>query len=92
MTENIKLFLAKSPMAEKIKLPARVIVHRTRISPGDILGIKARGHYGPVYEDEEVCELEIGGQVIASGKIVKKGRHYFFKVCVLLEEEESGEN
>jgi len=88
MADNVKQFLAASPMAKKIKLPVRAIVHRTRLRPKDIIRIKNNGHYGPVPKDEEVCELEIGGQVIAFGKIVKKGNNYFFKVTNLAENEE----
>ena len=88
MAENINLFLRNSQVAKKIKLPVRVIVHRTQLSPKDIIRIKGEGQYGPIPKDEEVCELEIGGQVLAHGKIVKKGNSWFFKILKLADNEE----
>ena len=40
MTENIKLFLKESSIAEKVKLPTCVIVHRTRLSSKEIIQVK----------------------------------------------------
>ena len=72
-------FLQDSPLARRIKLPARIIVQRTSLSPGELMQIKEQGDYGPVPGEEEICELEVGGEVIARGKIVKKRGEYYFK-------------
>jgi len=88
MTKKIKQFLEESAAAEKVSLPTRIIVHRTRLSPKDIIRIKKSGQFGPVPKDEEVCELEVGGQVLAYGKIVQRWGNYFFKVLGLAEKEE----
>ena len=88
MADNMKQFLKTSPIAKKVKPPVHLIIHRTSLSPKDIIRIKNLGQYGPIPKDEEICELEIGGQVLAYGKIIKKGNHYFFKVTNLTENEE----
>ena len=93
MEKKIKQFLEESAAAEKVSLPTRIIVHRSRLSPKDIIRVKKSGQYGPVPKDEEVCELEAGGQVLAYGKIVKRRGDYFFKVIALaVKEEENNEN
>jgi hypothetical protein len=91
MNETIDRFLAESALAEKIKLPARVVIKRTSLSSQDVVDIRAAGEYGPVPAGEEICELEIGGRRIATGKIVKKRGGYFFKVLELVDGMESGE-
>ena len=80
MTDRTQAFLESSPLARKIKLPTRIVVQRTRLSPGELLDIRERGEYGPVPRDGRICELETGGEVIASGKIVRRRGRYWFKV------------
>ena len=73
-------FLQDSPLARRIKLPARIIAQRTSLSPGELMQIKEQGEYGPVPSGEQICELKVGGVVIARGKIVKKRADYYFKI------------
>ena len=91
MGEELSRFLAESPLAGKIRLPARVVVRRTRLSPHDVNAVKAAGVYGPIPKDAEVCELEIGGRRIAQGTLVKKRGAYHFKVSRLLDEPDNKE-
>ena len=90
MDEQLENFLRESPMAEKIRLPAKVVVHRTSLCPLDVKNIRESGAYGPIPEKEEICELHIGGQRIARGIIVKRRGEYYFKVSRLttLEDKE----
>lgn len=80
-------FLTLSVMAKKVKLPGKIVLHRTSSSPADIASIRASGVYGPIPLGEEVCELEVNGIVLASGKIVQKGKNFYFKVTKLTKEE-----
>jgi hypothetical protein len=73
-------FLARAPEAEKIRLPGRIIIHRNRYSPREIVAMRNSGTYGPVSPDEEVCELEVNGELLARGKFVRKAGEYYFKV------------
>ncbi len=86
MSDSVRDFLSKSPLANRIKLPTRIVVQRTQVSSGRLVQIKKDGSYGPVPKEEEVCELEVGGQVIARGKIVRRRGEFFFKVRERLEE------
>jgi hypothetical protein len=80
MEDMVHRFLSESPLAEKIKLPARVVITRLELSPHDVNGIRAAGAYGPVPANGEICELEIGGRRIAQGKLIRKRGGTFFKV------------
>jgi hypothetical protein len=86
MSDSVRDFLSKSPLAHRIKLPTRIMVQRTQVSSGRLVQIKKDGSYGPVPKEEEICELEVGGQVIARGKIVRRKGEFFFKVRERLEE------
>jgi hypothetical protein len=88
MDETLNRFLTESPLAEKIKLPAAVVVHRTALCPLEVKHIRSSGVYGPIPEKEEVCELHVGGRRIAVGNIVKRRGEYYFKVGRLTTPEE----
>jgi hypothetical protein len=75
-------------MAKKIKLPAKVVVQRTELSPRDVMNIKQSGVYGPIPKQDEICELCIGGQRIALGRIVRRKGEYYFKVGRIEDGEE----
>ncbi len=80
MAASLQSFFEKSPLARKIKLPTRVVIQRTQLTPGEMMQIKEKGEYGPIPRREQICELEAGGRVLARGKIVRRGGEYFFKV------------
>ena len=76
----------KRAAATAAQMPTRV--QRTALSPAEIAGMKNSGEYGPIPREEEVCELEVKGEVIARGRIVKKRGEYYFKVTDVHEEAE----
>lgn len=90
MYEHWRDFLASSPVAERVKLPARVVIQRTGLTPRELAGIREQGRYGPVPEEEETCELEVGVQVLARGRTVRRGREWFFQVKEVLVERKGG--
>ncbi|MBN1523158.1 MAG: hypothetical protein JW904_01640 [Spirochaetales bacterium] len=77
--DDYELFFKESALAKKIKLPGRVVFHRTCMSSADIRDIQknenyvVRGNTGP-------CDFEVNGKVLARGIIVKKRKGFFFKV------------
>ena len=77
---NLKTFLETTSTARKVRLGTRVVLARTRLSPSDLLDIQENGTYGPVPAAERTCELEAGGQIVARGRIVRKGGELHFKV------------
>ncbi len=87
MDNKLAEFLEGSRMAADVKPEARVVVHRTKITPAGLLGLKNKGVYGPVGRRDMVCELEVGGRVLARGKIVRKAEGHFFKVTQIIDKE-----
>ena len=79
MEDAVKTFLDNSPIAKKVKLKCEIILQKTRLSANDILEIKRSGVYDSISEKEKICELKIGGVVLAHGKIVKKSGEFYFK-------------
>lgn len=63
---------------DRIRIPTRVVVHRATLSTSALTQIIAKGEITP--QAGEVCELEVGGQVIARGRIVRRWGSYVFKV------------
>ena len=86
MNSRLDSFLKESPIAAQVTLPTKVIVHRTRLNPRDLVAIAAEKQYGPIPEKEELCEIEAGGRVLAKGKIVKRKGEFYFKIMETFSE------
>ncbi len=80
MDEPLKSFFENSSIAEKVKLRSRIIIQRTSLTPREVLAIREKQKYGPIPKQEELCELEVGGQILARGKIIRRKGEYNFKV------------
>ena len=76
-------FLEDSPMAERIKLPTRIVVHRGELSPADIATIKSTGQY--VASTEPVCELRVNGTILAHGRVIKRHGCTYLKITAIGE-------
>jgi hypothetical protein len=76
--DKVKQFLAESPIASKVKLTTKIVIHRLKLTPDAAGKIMESGAFSP--PGGGVCELEVGGQCIARGRIVRKRGGYFFKV------------
>ena len=88
---DMNAFLDSSPIAKRTRLSATVILDRSTQTPADLLSIKEQGVYTPGPIDMRACELEIGGKVIARGRVVKHRGNSYFKVTDLeLEQNEGG--
>ena len=76
--EDVRKFLEESPIAPAVSLPSVVIVHRQKLSPaavGEIMGSRVFAPSG-----EEACELEVGGRLVARGRLIRKRGRTYFKV------------
>lgn len=62
----------------RLALPSRVVIHRRTLDAGALAAVAARGEF--VAGEGGTCELEVGGQVVARGRIVRRGGRHFFKV------------
>ena len=78
MNDSLEGFLNDSQIAGRIELAPRIVVQRDSLTPRELLEIRRRGKLDPIPEEEQICELEVGGEVLARGKIVsRRGRAYF---------------
>ena len=77
---DVEKFIAESPIARQTRLPATVILNREKTSSAALFAAKERGAFGPMEVDIKECELEIGGEVIARGKIVRRRGKTYLKM------------
>ncbi len=80
MNSDLEEFLSTSPLSRNVILPAKIVVQRTRMSASDIALIKKEGSYRPAPSSQQICELFVGGQLLAHGRIVKKKGEYYFRL------------
>jgi hypothetical protein len=76
--DEFKRFLEESAIASEVSLPTAIILRRLSLSPGAIADTAETGTFAP--EGGEVCELEVGGQCVARGRIVRALGKSYFKV------------
>jgi hypothetical protein len=81
--DDFKRFLEESPIAAELRLPTRLILHRASMGPGAIGDMAESGTYVPL--GGEICELEVGEQCIARGRIVKRMGKSYFKIVEMGE-------
>lgn len=82
---DLKRWLEGSPLA----LPGRVILERLALSAREIQAIRKEGHWAP-HESDGKALLEVGGRVLAEGKIVQSRKGSFFKVTRLIDGNNGG--
>lgn len=75
---DLKRFLEESPMAAGVSLPTTIVLHRSTLNPSDVEQTIERGSLVPV--GESTCDLEIGGQCVARGRVVRRRGDLWFKV------------
>jgi hypothetical protein len=76
--DEINSFINGSYIGRNVKLSGDIIIHRTNLNPDELSSIKNEGKF-TFESNKKICELEIDGNVIAKGKIIKKKGEYYFK-------------
>lgn len=71
MGGNLEAFLKESLIASRVKAHARVVVRRFEASPRSVERALRSGRIE--VEAEPICELVVGGIVVARGEIVAGG-------------------
>ena len=82
-------FLEQSPVARRTRVDANVILTRTTLTAAKLVSIKERGVFTPERIDTNECELEVGGKVVARGRIVKRRGRSYLKITALVSGEET---
>jgi len=76
--KDLRRFLEESPIAARVLLPTQTILNRITLTPEEVSRIVSEGTLRP--GGNRTCELEIGGQCVARGRIVRRRGAWFFKV------------
>ena len=79
-------FLQTSQLATQVRLPTRIVMRRGQLSPTDVVAIKTDGTYDAATAGAPLCELVVGGTILARGRVIRRGGRVFFKVAELGEE------
>jgi len=74
-------FFETSPLSRKIKLPVRIILHEQKMTASQLADLKRKGEFTVT---EKLYDLEAGGEILGTGKIMEKEGKSFFQ---LIEEE-----
>lgn len=85
--DNLRRFLEESSTAPRIALPSCVVIRRLKLSPRDVGVMTESATFTP--SGDEVCELEVGGVVVARGKMVRKRGESWFKVTEMAKGEKT---
>jgi hypothetical protein len=85
--ESLQRFLEESPIAAKVSVPATIVLRRLSLSPEEVSDIADSGSF--VLRGGECCELEVGGQCIARGRIVRKRGRCYFKLLEMGEGDDA---
>jgi flagellar motor switch/type III secretory pathway protein FliN len=84
MDKALQVFLESSPIAERVHITPQVILRRTEKKVAD-LRAQLEGRTVRLEDlGEEVCELEIGGQMLARGRLVRKQGKCWFRLTEVL--------
>lgn len=77
---DITEFLESSPIARNTQLPGCVVLKRFRMSLAELSAVKTEGTFDAGVVDSALCELEIGGQVVATGSVYRRRGRAYFKI------------
>ena len=64
------------PVARRISLPGRVVIRRGELTLSELGVATAEGSVQ--VNSKPICELVVGGQVVASGEINERDGEYYF--------------
>jgi hypothetical protein len=78
-----KRFVAESSIAARVTLPTFVVVHRLTLNPAEVGRIIQEGILVP--NGQTTCQLEVGGQCVAKGRIIRRRGRSWFKVTEMAE-------
>lgn len=77
---DLSTFFESSPIARNTRPYACVVLKRAKMSAAALVRLKEAGSYDAGSMDTRACELEVGGQVVARGKIVRRWGKSFLKI------------
>jgi flagellar motor switch/type III secretory pathway protein FliN len=73
---------------DRVKLPTSVILERRSLGPGDLARLQTSADLAIDDPWRRELELEVGGAVVARGRLVRRGGRTWFKVTAVAGEEQ----
>ncbi len=70
---------------EGIPLPTRIVVSRMNLAAEDLARLLREGEVAA--DGDSTCELEVGGQIVARGRMVRRRGGWYFKVLRMKGED-----
>ena len=91
--ESSRGFLADSTLAQNTRIPVSVVLDRMSLSAQDLAEVRRAATYRAAEGVMAACEMEAGGQIVATGRIVRRKGRYYLKVTEVAEvgEDKGGE-
>ncbi len=83
MSGNLETFLRDSTMARRVRADARVVVRRFDASPRAVAAAIDSGRVE--IDAKPVCELIVGGELVARGEIITEDGANAFRVTEVVE-------
>jgi hypothetical protein len=80
-------FLDESPIAERVRMPARLVLKRMGMSAREALELSGEGQ--KLEADAGPYDLEVGGLVVARGSIVRRKGGAYLKIVEVGGKDES---
>jgi len=80
MDSHLQAFLDRSPLAESLALEGRVVLARESLDQEQMEERYAPGSRVVLPSLGQDCVLELGGRELARGRVVRKGRDWYFQV------------
>lgn len=77
--DGLNLFLEESLISERVSLPAHIVVRELTLRSSAVKRMMESGSFTPL--GGHVCDLEVGGRRVASGRIVRRRGGFFFKTA-----------
>ena len=80
---TLERFLEQSPLAQRTRAEARIVVRRFSATSAGVEEALDSGRMR--VEAEPICELVVGGQILARGEIVSEDGTYRFRATEVME-------
>lgn len=83
---DTQAFLENAPLAQRIRVPARIVLKRDTLSMDALAATDRAGSFRIKRSGSRLVGLEAAGQTFARGELVKEKGAWYFKVLETEEE------
>jgi flagellar motor switch/type III secretory pathway protein FliN len=88
--DTVKTFIDSSSIAEIVKLSPRIICSRSKMGLLELSSLAEGGSVEIIPLEDRELDLEVGGRIIARGRLMKEKGTEFFQITELVEGDDGG--